>query len=270
MSRFAKQLLYGSIFLAIVFGVFWLGYRTVVPAATCTDGIQNQREEGRDCGAVCGTACPPPVQALQGHAVQLVRYSDGSYDAVTHIENPNTLYGASRVDYTLIVTDAGGTELLRRRGTTYVNPVQPRYLVFPLSGMSGTPVTAELQFDPAQVQWGALNIDQAGTVQFSVRRELLEPASGSFRYSATATNRSNFDFDRVDVTVLLYDSSGALIGAGTTVLSTVISSEERAFVVDWPFAIPHVARAQAIVTTNVFDNENYIRTYGTHEQFQEY
>lgn len=270
MNRLSKQLIYGGAFLLIVFGVLWLGYRAVVPGATCSDGIQNQGEEGLDCGAVCGINCPPPLQALVPHAVQVIRYGDGSYDAVAELENPNAAYGASKVDYSLVLTDQAGAEIMRRRGTTYVNPVQPRYLVFPLSGITQKPAKAELQFDPAQVQWGALNIDQAGSVQFPVRREEMQAASGSFRYSATATNRSNFDFDRVDVTVLLYDPAGTLIGAGTTVLKTVTAGEERAFVVDWPFAVSGVSRAQTIITTNVFDNANYIRTYGSHEKFQEY
>jgi hypothetical protein len=268
MPRLLKQFIYGGVFLATVASVIWAGYRFLVPAPVCTDGVQNGREEAVDCGVVCGILCAAPVQPLENKGVQLIHYGNGSYDAVAHLENPNAAYGALRVDYTLKVVDAAGAELLSRRGRTYVNPAQPRYLVFPLTGVTGQPAGAELQFNSADVQWGALNVDQAGTVQFPVRREQLEPASNSFRYEATATNRSNFDFDQVDVTVLLSDDVGTLVGAGTTILKTVIAGEERAFVVDWPFAIPNAVRVQAVVTTNIFDNANYIRAYGSQEQFQ--
>lgn len=270
MGRLTKQLIIGGIFLAIALLVVWRVYRVFVPAPTCTDGIRNGQEEGVDCGVICGKLCQAPVRALQNLPVQFIRYGNGSYDALAHLENPNTTYGAPRVDYTLTVADSSGKELLVRRGRTYVNPVQPRYLVFPLTGLTGVPASAQLQFAPTDVQWAALNVDAAGSVQFAVRGDRLEPASSSFRYQATVLNNSHFDFDQVDVTVLLYDDAGQLAGAGTTILKTLKAGEERGITVDWPFAIPAAVRAQAVVGTNIFENSNYLRTYGSPEQFQRY
>lgn len=271
MSRLVKQLLYGSIFLAVFVAVGWGLFRAFVAAPTCSDGVQNGREEGVDCGAVaCGVLCPSPVKALENIEPLIIKTGAGGYDVLAHLENPNGAYGASRVDYELVVRDAAGSVLASRRGFTYVNPAQPRYLLFPFQSLPATPAKAELSFVPADVEWGALTIDGAGVVQFAVRGEQFSPASGSVQYTANVLNRSRFDFNEVDVTVLLYDRAGVVVGANTTIIRTLIAGEERAISVAWPFAVPDAVRAQAIVTTNVFANDNFIRAYGSQERFQSY
>lgn len=263
MTRLLKQLLFGGLFLGIFLAVAWFGYRLVVPAPSCTDGVQNGAEEGVDCGArACGVLCAAPVRVLESRPVRLITNADGSWDALVQLENPNTAYGAKRVDYTLTVTDASGAQVAVRRGNTYVNPAQPRYLLFPLGKPETTPAKAELQFDPAAVEWAALSVDAAGSVEFVVRGDTLTP-DGTLRYEATVTNRSRFDFNEVDVTVLLYDASGAVVGAGSTVVRTLVANETRAFVVDWPFPVPAAVDNDAFVGTNIFSNENYLREYGS-------
>lgn len=268
MPRFIKQLVISGIYLVIIIGFFWLVYRVFVPAPTCTDGIRNGSEEGVDCGAVaCGALCAPAIVPLTVEEPLLLKAGDNT-DVLVHLENPNPLYGASRVEYVLTVTDASGGELAVRSGNTYVNPSQPRYLLFPLVGISGVPAKAELKFDAAQVQWMALTVDAKGDIQFAVRDEVFTPTGDRIRYEATVLNRSKFDFDAVDVTVLLMDSAGKVVSANTTVQRTLVSGEARAFVMDWPFPVPGAVRARAIVTTNVFANDNFIRTYGSQERFQ--
>lgn len=271
MNRFVKQLLFGIVFLIIVGVPAWFVYRVLSPAASCTDGIRNGAEEGIDCGvAACGVACAPAVEPLETTAPLIIQTAPTNYDVLAHIENPNNIYGASRVDYTLTVTDASGKELATRRGTTYVNPLQPRYLLFPLLGLAGVPASAQLQFAPTDVEWGTLAVQAANDVQFIVQGDVLTAASGIVQYEAVVINRSTFTFDAVDVTVLVYDDAGAIVGANTTVLRTMTPGERRGFVLTWPFAIPGAVRAQSVVTTNVFTNTNFIKTYGSQEKFQGY
>jgi hypothetical protein len=262
VNRLAKQLLFGGIYLAILFGVLYGGYRLFTVEATCTDGIQNGGEDGVDCGArACGRLCPPPVQPLAEPKVEVLENSDGSYDILVTLENPNAAYGVKRVDYTLTAASAV------RRGFTYVNPAQPRHLLFPM-GKLGTAPVADLQLASDSIEWAALAIDAAGSVEFAVRGDTLTAATASVRYEALVANRSRFDFDSVDITVLLYDSSRRIVGAGSTVVRTLLANEERGFVVDWPFTVPGVVRAEAFIGTNLFSNENYLRTYGSPDRIE--
>lgn len=268
MSRFAKQLIYGSFYLVIIALIVWGLYRLAVPAPTCTDGIQNQGEEGVDCGGVCGKSCPVSLLPLATPSAQIIKYDNDGSDVVVRIDNPNAIYGASLVPYVLTVTDASGATLTTRRGTTFANPLEPHYLVFPLIGLAGAPARADLQLDTTGVQWAALATQEGSSVEFAVRQDQLLPTASSLRYQADIVNNSKFDFDKVEVAVLLYDQAGKVVGAGSTVLSTLTAGQLRGAIIDWPFAIPSAIRAQAFVTTNVFNNDNYIRTYGSQEQFQ--
>ncbi len=268
MSRLVKQLIIGGFYLALLLGVLWVGYRWLVPAPSCTDGIENGSEDGVDCGAVaCGLLCAPEVLPLQVGPTMILKAGSG-YDALVHLENPNALYGASRVEYVLTVTDAAGAIVAIRRGATYVNPAQPRYMLFPLTGISAVPTKAELQITPATVQWSALTVDAKGDIQFGVRSERFTPAAETLRFEAAVLNKSKFTFDTVDVTVLIFDERGIIISANTTVQRTLASGEERAFSMEWPFAVPGAFRAETIVTTNVFANDNFIRVYGSPESLQ--
>jgi hypothetical protein len=265
MPRVAKQLIYGGFYAAIIFGVIWLFYRAAVPAPTCFDGVQNGGEDGVDCGAAsCGVLCAAPVLPLQVVDTVLVR-AGSSTDVLAHLENPNPLYGAAVVEYTMTVTDSAGAVLATRTGTTYVNPSQPRYILFTRLNLTGTPAKAELQIDEARVQWSALNADAKGDIQFAVRGDTLTVASDSIRYEAVVLNRSSFDFDTVDVTVLLRNAGGSVVSANATVQRTLKAGEERSFVMTWPFPVDDAVRAEAVVTTNVFLNSNFIRVYGSEE-----
>lgn len=268
MTRLIKQVFYGGIYLAVGIAICFGLYRLVVPAPSCVDGVRNGKEEGVDCGAVCGKSCPSPVQALQNLPIKLIANSDGSWDAIAHLENVNNAYGASRVDYVLRVTDATGATITNRREHTYVNPLQPRYLVFPLGALTAAPVSASLQFQPRDVQWQGLSVEGAGSVAFGVRSDTFTTASNSSRYEALVSNRSGFDFDTVDITVLLYNSAGTVVGGGSTIATTMRAGQSRGIVITWPFSIPGVTRTEASIGTNIFENDNFIKSYGSQERFQ--
>lgn len=260
MTRILKQLAYGIVFAAIIGLLVWPVYRLFVPAPSCTDGVLNQAEEGVDCGVVCGVTCPPALEPLAVEPVRLIQNGDGSWDAFVQIENSNTIYGAPEVPYTLTVLSADGSTLTTRRGETYVNPLQTTYLVFTLGRMDAVPTNAAIAIDPADVQWLS---GSASDTAFAIRNDILTPTEDRVRFEAVVINRSRFDFDMVDIVVVLEDNTGAVIGAGSTTARTLRADEERGFTVDWPFGIDGIVRARAYVTTNLFSNENYLREYGT-------
>ena len=260
MSRLAKQLLYGAFYIALILTVVLGGYDLLTRDATCSDGIQNGSEEGVDCGALaCGVLCPPPLLPLTTEPARIIAAGSG-FDALVMLNNPNAAYGAQRIDVALTVTAADGTTSVIR-DMTYVNPLQPQYLVFPLRGVTERPASVALQFDASQVQWSEVRVEGATAVSLGVRGERLDTGAERVTYTATVTNRSAFDFEKVDVVVLLYDSAGTVVGANPTVLRTLRADEQRDVSVTWPFAVPGAVRAEAFVSTNLLANDNFIRTY---------
>lgn len=263
-----KQLLYGGIFLAVVFVILYGAYDFLTPDASCSDGILNQKEEGVDCGPVCGNLCAPPLKALSSGDAKVFAAGSGT-DVLVTIDNPNTLYGALRIDWTLTLTDSAGASKAVRQGSTYANPLQTRYLVVSFPGLDATGLKAQFVYDPAKVQWSLARAAAPQAVDFSVSQEQLTVASGSAGYSGVVRNDSRFSFDEVDVSVVLLDASGTTVGIGATILRTMPAAGIRAFSVPWPFPVsPRPVRARVYVDTNVFSNDNYIREFGAQERFQ--
>src|SRR5882724_8010535 len=98
MDRRAKQIIYGIAFLlfwALIFtGVYFIFFHA---AASCFDGVQNQNEEGIDCGSVCPTSCLPqtlaPIELVEPVKNFIVDQNHLSFLAT--VKNQNPAYAAS-------------------------------------------------------------------------------------------------------------------------------------------------------------------------------
>ena len=263
-GRVQKQVIIGLIFVLILGGV---GYgvfdKLFLIEATCFDQVQNGKEEGVDCGTLaCGAACQEPVKPLQVSEEKLFRVGPGDYDFVAKLVNPNVSYGASEVAYSIAL--AG---LPARQGATYILPGQTKYLVLTSLRSDSDPSSAGFKVN--SVQWEKLNIPSGEVNLINRRGDFLNLASGS-SFEGVVFNDSNYDFDSVEVLVILFDSSNTIVGVNRTEIRTLLAKTERSFKVVWPSQIADVARTGVQVSTNLFENSNFIKSYGTQERFQEF
>lgn len=272
MDRVFKQAIIAMAFVLLIGGVSFGIYQLVRVKPTCTDNIQNQGELGIDCGPVCGNLCAPEILSLQVETTTLLSAGDGKYDAVTRVDNPNISYGSSQVQYALVLQDGTGAELGRYPGSFYIGPGRNRMVVQSLSGVSGEPAQARLVI--SDVQWQKVNVSETLPVEFSVRREAFTSpnrAGVAHRYEGVLFNDSDFDFARVDIVVLLSDDAGTVVGIGKTNINTFLSKTERYFSIQWSKRISQkIADIRVEALTNLFENENFIKRYGTQEEFQKY
>ena len=72
---------------------------------TCFDGKQNQDESGVDCGGVCEKVCS--FQAVKPNIIwsRSFKVSEGIYNAIAYIENPNIRAEAFAVPYVFKIFD---------------------------------------------------------------------------------------------------------------------------------------------------------------------
>lgn len=266
-DRTVKRLIIGLVYL-IVFAAAGYGiFRWIHVEPTCMDSIQNQGEEGVDCGSVCGILCAPAVLPLQAGPAQVLAQGQGTYDVVASIVNPNTAYGASRLAYQFVLKDAAGATLLMLPGTSYILPGQSRWIIRTAVKVPGDVASAELAL--GDVQWQKADATDF-KVDFPVRREAYA-TSPHPNYEGVLFNNSDFDFERVDVAVVLTDAEDRIVGVNTTAIATFLSHTERAFTTVWTAPLPAAAVRQRVqASTNVFENANFIRRYGTQEKFQEF
>ncbi|MBI4158527.1 MAG: hypothetical protein HY505_02840 [Candidatus Yanofskybacteria bacterium] len=266
-KRTQKQLIIGLIFVLIIGGI---GYGFIdyffLTEATCFDKVQNGIEEGVDCGLLaCGVACESAIIPLSVVSQKLIEVRPGDYDFVAQINNPNPFFGASRVRYTL---DFGGVEP-DRSGTFYILPGQTRFVIVP--GVRSDGALSGISIDITEVIWEKVEIFE--DISFPVQRKsyTVIDKNGVFsELEAVILNNSDFDFDKVEVGVILFSVGGDIIAVNITDIRTFLSKTERYFKVSWPTELPEGVRQDVEVLTNVFENANFIRRYGTQERFQKY
>lgn len=268
--RLRKQLVIGAVFIVILFFIGYGIYEWLEIDPTCYDNIQNGLEEGVDCGQLaCGRTCAPAIFPIDIKETRLVP-AGSEYDFLAQVYNPNSSYGASVVQFDVVIKLTDGEELQRRSGNFSILPGQTKFLVVPL--FKNIPTDAQASLNIKSVEWQEFT--DSG-VSFVVKGErILPPDSANpngYSLEATALNNSDYDFDRVEVVAILFDSLGEIIGANVTNINTHLSRTERYFKVTWPFlfATPP-SRAVIEVNTNIFENSNYIRSHGTPERFQQY
>lgn len=269
--RWSKQLIIGSVYLVIFIVLGYGIYNWTRVKPTCFDGIQNGKEEGVDCGTLaCGKPCGPVIQPIQINNTKLIKVIEGDYDFIAQVSNPNTDYGSSVVTYVLTHTDANGQKT-SEEGNFYILPGQTRYLV--RNALKSLTEISEMTLEVKSVDWEKVNMPGGG-ISFAVQGKDLKninKGSVAVRVAGVLLNDSNYDFDTVDIVVVVFDSQADIIGVNKTDIRTFLAHTSRGFTVEWPS--PFKADAYRIdieASTNLFNNSNFIKDYGTQERFQQY
>lgn len=266
-ARQKKQLIIGTIFILILGSIGYGIYAGLVIRASCTDGVMNGKEEGVDCGTLaCGKACEPAIMPINIISSQFFKVGQGQYDFVAQLSNPNVSYGASRLEYSLIFLK-DGSEIQTNKGVSYILPGQTKWLVFTVLKIPEEVGSIRLIINNAQ--WEKLNILN-NMVSFVLRRKDYHTTQKSTEFNGVLYNDSNFNFDKVDLAVILFDDAGGIVGVNRTDIRTFISKSERGFNVVWPFVLGNVIRQDVEASTNLFENSNFIKSYGSQERFQKF
>ena len=259
---------YAAIFLGIV---FWI-YLATRPAATCTDGKKNQNETGIDCGGSC-KACAEDTSKLSPISVvetAFVPSGQGRYDAVAKISNPNNGYGSSKFHYRLTLTDANGKILVDKSGEDFILPVETKYVIETGLITGGVPERVDVTI--SSTTWTKFSgYEKPQLNVYNKSYNLISSGVGFSQAYGLLRNESSFDFDTIEVNIVLRDSSSKIVALNKTTMNTVNSGEERDFKLVWPASFPgDVQDVEAQANANVFDSQNFIKKYLPAQEFQQY
>lgn len=268
-SRLLRRIVIASIFLA-VFSLTGLGLRrATTPAPTCTDGVMNGEEEGVDCGlSSCGKYCELKLDPPQVILTRLIEAGENDYDFVAEIKNPHPQFGASEIEYELTLFNGDDSELDKEEGVFYILPGQTKHLV--LTHITTEKNVQRVDFKIKSATWQ--KIESLEGMNLIVKAQKYINLSGGTALDANVLNDSDFDFEMVDVDVVMYDSRGDIIAVNRSDVRTFLARTERAFRVVWPFKINgRVDRIEVYLSTNLFINSNFIKAYGSEiQRFQQY
>lgn len=268
--RLLRRLIIAFVFLA-VFSLTGLGLRkATTPAPTCTDGIMNGQEEGIDCGlSSCGKYCELKLDPPQVISTKLIEVGENDYDFVAKIKNPHQQFGASEIEYELALFNGDDSELNKEEGVFYILPSQTKYLI--LTHLTTKQNVQRIDFKIKSATWQKIDSIEGMNLVVKARKYINLPGDGT-AFDANILNDSDFDFEMVDIDVVMYNSQDDIIAVNKSDIRTFLARTERAFRVVWPFKINgQVDKIEVYPSTDLFKNSNFIKAYGSEiHKFQQY
>lgn len=236
MSRRVKQVVYGIFYLAILAGIVTgIYFLFLKPPASCFDGIQNEGEQGVDCGGPCATAClPPGVQPITVlGAVRVFSLPGGRETILAQLENANSDSAAESFSYTVtLYGEDGSSTVATLNGTSFAYADETKYIVLPNETVSATTTRADISV--SNIQWIPETV--MGLVpQFSFTN-LATPvvANGDVTIGGNITDRDSSSFRNIIIVAVFKNASGVPIGASQTELDSLAPGETQNFSISYP------------------------------------
>ena len=239
---------------------------------TCFDNRQNQNEQGVDCGGICQAVCQDKITGadLEITEIAFVQGSNGRYDILGKVHNPNDEIGASAFVYTMLLKDSMGNILATRSGQGYILPQENKYVIELNVAAAAAPTLASLRI--SDIEWARFSgyQEKPAINIYQKRYGPIVAGVGFGEAYGLLSNESPYDFRSIIVRVILRDSSGKPLAFNTTEMRTVKSREERDFRLIWPSAFPGtVERVEMDVDADVYHSDNFIRQYLPGGKYQE-
>lgn len=233
-----RQIQY-AFWLVVVLAVVGVGgyFGLVYKAPSCTDGIQNGKEEGIDCGgSMCTNICAEMAPHVSVVWARSVTVAPGVYHAVALVRNPDTT-AKGTAPYKVSLFDSENILIVTREGTIDLGPGEVAPLFEPTLA-AGNRVPARTFVDIGAGAW-----EKATRAASPVRVTALgsaDDANTKHSLSARIENTGAEVVPSVTVTALLYDASSTLVAASQTVVDQLRARESRDVIFTWsePFVAP--------------------------------
>ncbi len=269
--RILKQAVIALIYLILLSGVVFLIYYSNRPEPSCFDNICNQGEEEVDCGGPCIPCELMHIKPLEVLWTGEVLVEDNLYDLSARIKNPNQNYGSASFVYSFELRDSEGNLIDEYSDLTFILPNQTKHLVNTRVSVNGKIARIKLSF--GNIEWQRLENCQIPELAVHQKKyRLLDDSQpGESQVSAILVNKTDFDFDEVNIDILLFDAYHHLLGLNTHEVKTLLAGQERDFFATWFRKIDgQVSFVEIEAETNIFDNDNYLSPEAKKERFQEY
>ncbi len=223
-----KQLTFLSAFiLIIVAGLFLIFISLNKPS--CSDGKQNQAEEGIDCGGPC-QACLGRVRDIIVVWSKVFKLDNGKYEAAVLVKNPNLSLALPLVNYKIKLYDRKNILVAVREGETFINP-GGEYVFFETNIDVGKrfPVKAFVEFNK-NLKWEKI---ETKIPQIVVSSKSFTPLPFP-RLSAEISNTSIFPVEGVFAVAVLYDKDGSVMAVSSTKIKSIEGNSAYPVVFTWP------------------------------------
>lgn len=230
-----RALIIGGIVVALLIVAGLIAYSVFHQAPSCTDGKQNQDEEGVDCGGSCTYLCAASADEPSVRFARAIR-QNGRTDVIAYVENPNAS-AARAARYTVELYGADRALLAEKSGMLDLPPrdygAVPLYIPGAYDG--GEEVAqAFLSFDDGSFKWFRLGDPLTALVAESPQ---LVGTPEAPRVTAVFRNPSVASVRKAKAVATVFDAQGNVIAASQTVLPDLGpgGSAEAVFTWNEPF-----------------------------------
>lgn len=211
-----------AVILFVAVPVFLYFYK----APTCFDNKMNGDETGLDCGGSCARLCQsaflPP--RIEWGGAKIEKHSDGLYNVAAYIVNPNIDGAAENVPYKMSLYDAQGILIIEKEGTMTLYPHR-NSLAFQTAVNTDKRIPTRATFEFTRAPQWFKSYDGLSDLAVINRKYQEDETSSSLE--VTLENRSLFPLEDVQVSVVLYDPSGNVIGFSQTFIDSIGSKNSR-------------------------------------------
>jgi len=225
MTFFAIFLLVIVIVIVIIFAK--------ATAPTCSDGRQNQKEEGVDCGGPCPKKCLGEIKEPIVFWSKVFKIREGRYDAVSLVQNPNIFLFAPSVKYQFKLYDKNNVLITVREGKTFFNPGET-FPIFEINIDVGNRLPERVFIEiEKNIQWERLDKEREKP-QLVVSKKDLFNTEPFPRLFAVIANKSIFNVSNISAAAILYDKDKNAKGASVTKIDVIPATGSYEAVFTWP------------------------------------
>lgn len=271
MTRLQKRINI-ILFYLLLIGTFGATiYFMTKPEMTCIDGIRNQGEEKIDCGGPCNP-CKEKLQVknLKVNSIERVGDGKGTEDVLIEIYNSNEKYGAKSFEYEIYdgVTDEDAHNY---KGKDFILPKETKYIIVNkyIAQSKGGKIT--MLIDESSVDWKKVTDLRDPNLIVYNNKYTLETSGGSYSdLTGLLVNKSAVDYESIKVKGILRNNQGGLVSANYQIMNTLPSGSKREFHIIFPMKFSDEPITKEVeVETNIFDSENYLKTRGQQDKWDQ-
>ncbi len=229
-----RKLVFASIAIGVViFLIIVPSFLIFYKAPTCFDKTMNGNEMGVDCGGSCSRLCQSaflPARIEWGSA-KLEKVTSGLYSASSYLVNPNLNGAAVDVPYKVSLYDSNGIFIADRTGLVTLYPHR-NSLAFTTGIKTDQRIPSKASFEFVESPVWFKSSDQLGGISI-LDKQYREDENGS-SLLVTLQNNNLTQYKNIQVSVVLYDSSGNVVGFSQTKVDSIDPKKQVTAPFTWP------------------------------------
>lgn len=218
-------------FLFIIVPVGSIAFIVFYDPPNCFDAKQNGTETGIDCGGSCQLLCNDQVTEPVVLWERAFKVSDGVYNLLAYIENPNPSAFLQETQYVFKIYNEDGVMIGERSGSVSIAPKSARPVIQNnLQTFEQIPARIEFTFTSERIYENTEPKDSL----IIIKDEFIENESTSPRVKAKIQNISLKQIKQIDVVILLYDTFDNVLGTSNTFVESLGPEDSKDIVFTWP------------------------------------